>query len=358
MATATTQGADNELNSGEFAADEFYRRLTDTDAQEPSEEEGEQEEDNDDSEETEDTSDESPEDSEETEEEDTEDTEETESDDTETEDEEEEVSQKDTKGKKPTVIESDDAIVKLKVDGEVVEAKIKDLKRLYGQEASLTRKSQEVAAIKQRAEENGSKYVAGLENLLNRAKEQAAPYANINFLALTKDPNVSSEELAALSDAAQKAFDNVRYLESELDGVVKQANEQRQQQLMVAAKEAIKVLSDPKTGIPGWNEQLYNDIRRFAVAEGMNEQVVNEMVDPSAFKILHMAMQYQKGKQAVNKTKKVDKTPKKIIKGTPDEAIKKNRAEPKADAMKRLYKSGHVDDATEAFLSRWEKQQL
>jgi hypothetical protein len=77
------------------------------------------------------------------------------------------------------------------------------------------------------------------------------------------------------------------------------------------------------------------------------------MVDATAFKILHKAMQYEKGKQAVTKTKKVDKTPKKIIKGTPDEAIKKTRAEPKQDAMKRLHKSGHVDDAADAFLSRW-----
>ena len=123
---------------------------------------------------------------------------------------------------------------------------------------------------------------------------------------------------------------------------------------MVAAKEAIKVLTDPKTGIPGWNEQLYNDIRRFAVDSGMNEQVVNDMVDPTAFKILHMAMQYQKGKTAVTKTKKVDKTPKRIIKGTPDETIKKSKTSQKTDAFKRARDTGHVDDAAEAFLSRWE----
>ena len=354
MNTAIPTDAAPELNSGEESTDAFYRRLTETDASEPSEDEGETEEDTDTEEETEEDSEETPEDTEDTEDGEVEDEEETEEEDTE-DDQEKKAQKKDTKGKKPTVIETDDAVVKLKVDGQEVEASIKDLKRLYGQEASLTRKSQEVAQIKQRAEESGAKYVAGLESLLERAKEQAAPYANINFLALTKDPNVSSEELAALSDAANKAFDNVRYLESELDGVVKTANEQRQQQLMVAAKEAIKVLSDPKTGIPGWNEQLYNDIRRFAVDSGMNEQIVNEMVDPTAFKILHMAMQYQKGKQAVSKTKKVDKTPKKIIKGTPDEAIKKTKVEPKRAAMKKLYQTGHIDDAADAFLARWEK---
>ena len=353
MATAINNDAELELDGSDLAADEFLRHLTKKDAEEPSnkEEEGDTaSEPEEDEQSDEDNSEETPE-----EEESEEDTEEEETeDDNEEEDQEETEDTTDKKAKKPTVIESEDALVKIKVDGQEVTASIKDLKRLYGQEASLTRKSQEAAQIKQKAEESGARYVAGLESLLNRAKEQAAPYANINFLALTKDPNVSSEELSALSDAANKAFDNVRYLESELDGVVKTANEQRQQQLMVAAKEAIKVLTDPKTGIPGWNEQLYNDIRRFAVDSGMNEQVVNEMVDPTAFKILHMAMQYQKGKTAVTKTKKVDKTPKRIIKGTPDETIKKSKTSQKTDAFKRARETGHVDDAAEAFLSRWE----
>lgn len=348
MATAINNDAELELDGSDLAADNFLRHLTKKDASEPSDKEEEGEDTEEDATETEEEAEE--ETSEETPEEDTEeDSEETEEDtDEETED------TTDSKAKKPTVIESEDALVKIKVDGQEVTASIKDLKRLYGQEASLTRKSQEAAQIKQRAEESGTKYVAGLENLLKRAQEQATPYANINFLALTKDPNVSSEELSALSDAAQKAFDNVRYLETELDGVIKTANEQRQQQLMVAAKESIKVLTDPKTGIPGWNEQLYNDIRRFAVDSGMNEHVVNDMVDPTAFKILHMAMQYQKGKTAVTKTKKVDKTPKRIIKGTPDETIKKSKTSQKTDAFKRAAQTGHVDDAAEAFLSRWE----
>lgn len=352
MATAINNDAELELDGSDLAADEFLRHLTKKDAEEPSEKDEEGEDTEEDATETEEETTEE-EDSDESPEEDTEeDSEETEEDDSEDTEEAEETT--DTKAKKPTVIESEDALVKIKVDGQEVTASIKDLKRLYGQEASLTRKSQEAAQIKQKAEESGARYVAGLESLLERAKEQAAPYANINFLALTKDPNVSSEELAALSDAANKAFDNVRYLETELDGVIKTANEQRQQQLMVAAKEAIKVLTDPKTGIPGWNEQLYNDIRRFAVDSGMNEQVVNEMVDPTAFKILHMAMQYQKGKTAVTKTKKVDKTPKRIIKGTPDETIKKSKTSQKTDAFKRARETGHVDDAAEAFLSRWE----
>jgi len=339
--------AANELDGTDTGADEFFKRMVqdaEKPSDEPDEEEEEEQSETDDTEEPEEDSEETPEDEEEPE-----DTE-GEEDDTEEPDETEEADEK----PKKVVEASEDAVVKIKIDGQEVTATVKDLKRLYGQEASLTRKSQEAAEVKKRADEAATRHVTGLEKLLERAKEQAAPYANINFLALTKDPNVSSEELSALSDAANRAFDNVRYLETELDGVVKAAQEQRQQQMMQMAREAIKTLTDPKTGIPGWNEQMYNDIRKFAVSTGMNEQIVNEMVDPVAFKILHMAMQYQKGKTAVTKTKKIDKTPKRIIKGTPDEVVKSAKADPKRAMMKKLQQSGSVDDAADAFLAQWE----
>lgn len=337
--------AEKELDGSDTGADDFFRRLV-SDAEQPSEDD-EEENTSEETETPEETDDEPSEPEEETPEED--EPESDKQDDEEEPEEDDEDSEKDDKKS----YASDETFVKIKVDGKEVEASVKDLKRLYGQEASLTRKSQEAAEIKKKADEAVVKHVTGLEKLLERAKEQAAPYANINFLALTKDPNVSSEELSALSDAATRAFENVRYLEQELDGVFKATQAERQQQMMVQAKEAIKILTDPKTGIPGWNEQMYNDIRKFAVDVGMNEQVVNEMVDPTAFKILHMAMQYQKGKSALNKTKKVDKTPKRIIKGTPEETVKRAKANPKQEVYKRLKETGSVDDAADAFMARW-----
>ena len=49
-------------------------------------------------------------------------------------------------------IAGDTAKVKVTVDGEEKTVSVKDLKRLFGQEASLTRKSQEVAAKRKEAE--------------------------------------------------------------------------------------------------------------------------------------------------------------------------------------------------------------
>jgi hypothetical protein len=256
-----------------------------------------------------------------------------------------------------TVIDSEDAVVKIKVDGQEVEASIKDLKRLYGQEAALTRKSQETAELRKKAEETGAKHVAGLEVLLNNARKQAEPYANLNFLALAKDPTITQEELTALSEAAQTAFEQVRFLETELDGVVQYHQQGRRQQLMAQARETHKLLSDPEKGLPGWGEPLYNEIRTFATEQGLPKDVVDDIVDPVGIRILHMAMQYAKGAKAVTSTKgpkKIDKSPKKIVKGETTETVKKAKGHVKDDAFKRLSKTGSTDDAAEAFLARWQ----
>jgi hypothetical protein len=329
---------------GESIEDLFERRLlADAPKKKPSENEtGEQENEAPEDEDAKDeTSDESPEDEDEADESD-EDTK-----DDESEDDDEEAD----KPKKTTTIDSDDAVVKVKVGEEEHEVPVKDLKRLWGQEAALTRKSQEAAEVKRQAEQTGTKYVAGLEGLLTRAREAAKPYEQINFLALSKDPSVTAEELTALMAQAQSAHENVKYLESELNGVVQHVEQARQTNLKAQATECLKVLTDPKTGIEGWNGQMYNDLRSFAVNSGLPGNLVNELVDPVVFKLLHKAWLFDKGQKATTKTTKIDKTPKKIMKGTVENQIVK-RAPKQEKAFAKLQRTGDIEDAENAFLAR------
>ena len=249
---------------------------------------------------------------------------------------------------RPKRVLDDNTVVKIKVNGEEVEASVKDLKRLYGQEAALTQKSQAVSAKLKEAEETGAKYVAALGNLLNRAKERAEPYAKIDWLVASK--NLTDEELVALRAEAQKTYDDVNFFQQELDGFMQQAQTQRQALLVEQAKEAVQVL---KRDIPGWNEKVYDEIRTFAINTGLDREVVNNLVDPAAIKMLHMAMLYNKGKQAV--TTKKNKSPKKLVKSTTSAETTKKVISNKGadDASSRLRKTGSIEDATEAFLARW-----
>ncbi len=260
---------------------------------------------------------------------------------------------KTTPKSKKVILEPDaEAYVKHKVDGKEIEIKVSDLTRLYGQEASLTRKSQEAAELRKQSEESVLKYATGLESMLQRAQARWEPYSKINWLALTKDPNVSQEDLAALHKEAQTVWDDVQYLQTSLDSTVQEVQKARQADLMKQGQEAWKVLSNPETGIKGWSDKMYQDLTEYAVSEGLSKDIVGQLVDPAAFKLLHKAMLYSKGQKATKQVKGVDKTPKRIIKETPEPAKQSITKGTKGttEARERLKRTGHVDDATDAFL--------
>lgn len=313
--------------------------VKDEDATEPSDQSTDEDTEEQDTEEEPETD----EDAEEPSDEDEEETEETDEDEEDTEDDDE----SDDKPKKTL---DDDAVVKVKVGEEELDVSVKELKRLYGQEAALTRKSQAVAAKTKEVEETGAKYMASLAGLLDRARQRAEPFTKVDFLVATKE--LSSEELKALRDEAQRHFDDVRFLEQEIDSFMGNVQKQRQESLMEQAKECVTVL---KKEIPGWNEKLYDDLRSFAVTQGFDREVINNLVDPVAFKLLHQAYLYNKGQKAV--TTKKNKAPKKVIKTTTAPSVTKEVVGKKEvnKALDRVRQTGSVDDATAAFLAKWQK---
>lgn len=253
----------------------------------------------------------------------------------------------------------DEVFVKVKVGDEELEVPVKDLKRLHGQEAALTRKSQEVAAERKKVDAEAQKYAAGLDALMQRAVAKANEFRKVNFLALTKDPNVTAEQISVLQDEARKAFEEETFLQRELGNFVTAAQQQQTQQLAVRAQETVKTLSDESSPlyIEGWNQKTYNDLLTFAKAQGLDADIANNLVDAPALKLLHMAMMYQKGASKVVTTKKTNKTPKKIVKTSnspaqPDQNA--TTAKKQQKAMKALRNKGSIENAADAFLAGWE----
>lgn len=242
--------------------------------------------------------------------------------------------------------------VKVKVGEEEHEVAVKDLKRLFGQEATLTKKSMEVAERIKAAEATQAKSLAALDVLVKRAQEAANPYRNINWAVLMKDPNVSAEDLGALQEAAKAAFDNEQFLTGQLDNYMREVQQQQAATQQQAAQACIKALTDEKspTYIKGWDQKLYNDLRSFAVSVGANKQMVDALVDPAAFKLIHMAMQYHKGAQKVV-TQKVNKAPKKIVKASTTSAPPSkdtSKAIDRSKAVAKMKKAGGNAESTEA----------
>ena len=245
---------------------------------------------------------------------------------------------------------SDDTLIELMVDGESKQASIKDLKRLYGQEASLTRKSQEVAAQRKQAEENIGKTDAIMQKLVQQAEERYKPYSEVDMLLASK--SMDDADFAQLRKEAQDAADNLKFVKEEADAFYQDIQNQRQQQMQEAASNAVKVLQEQ---IPDWNNQLYDDIRAYAVGQGLSQAEVDNYVDPVVISILHKARLFDQAKQVTTTKKK--RVAKKVLKSkkapATDTQVKAKRMK---DAKAKLRERGNdIDDIADILLSRWEQ---
>jgi hypothetical protein len=83
------------------------------------------------------------------------------------------------------------------------------------------------------------------------------------------------------------------------------------------AAQATVCVDTLKQDIPGWNDAVYQDLMDYAVENGAVEGEITKCVDPSIFKLLHKARQFDKGKQVMKaKVKRSVRSPKKVVKST------------------------------------------
>ena len=245
----------------------------------------------------------------------------------------------------------DDAEVEILVDGETHRASVASLKRLYGIESSLTRKSQAVAQQRKDAEAALQKSDAVLQAMLQKAEERYKPYSEVDMLVASK--TMDDADFAALRKEAQLAHDDVRFLREEADNFYGEIRSQQEAAQKEAAREAVKVLQET---IPEWSNEMYNDIRGYAIAQGLPEDQVNNYVDPIVIQILNKARLYDQGKRVATVKKKAA-TKKKVLrsqKAPPDAATRKRASVEKAQNNLRTNRGGDLEDIASVLMARWE----
>lgn len=266
------------------------------------------------------------------------------------EDKEDESKGDDAKTKKK-YLEDEETYIKVKVGEEEHEVPVKDLRRLFGQEAALTKKSQAVAAAQQKADNETAKALASLDVLLKRAQQRSQPFRELDFMKVAKE--LDDESLKVLRNEAQRAFEEETFLQNELGNFMQAVQQQQQQTRTATAKETIKSLSDQASPhyIEGWSQKTYDDLRAFAINEGVDAGLVNNVIEAPIIKLMHMAMQFKKGQSKVVTTK-TKKAPTKIVKTSNSPVAVKSDANLKKKADAKLARTGKQDDAVDAFLAR------
>jgi hypothetical protein len=240
---------------------------------------------------------------------------------------------------------TDDDEVKVRVGDEDHVVKVKDLKRLFGQEAALTKKSQALAAERKAAIETAQVNAHALERLFSKSAEKLQKYQGIDWAMAAKE--LDQESYTALREEAQSAFNEHQFFVQEVQGFQSKQQEMIQQTLRAQAKVANEILSD---AIPEWGDRLYGEVRGYAIGLGMDADVVNNLTDPAAIQIIHKAMLYDQAHKTVAEkvTKAKAKTPKKVLKAGSRMAPSKKKV-----AMQKFQSTGSDDDAVAALLERW-----
>ena len=244
----------------------------------------------------------------------------------------------------------DDDVVEITVDGKVVQHSVGSLKRLAGQEASLTRKSQETASKRKEADDAINKNQTVFQSMLAKAEEKYKPYSEVDMLLASK--TMEADDFALLRKEAQDAGNELKFLQEEADKFYQDVQAQNQKAMQDAAKQAVEVLQND---IPEWSDELYNDIRAYAIEQGMDEATVNTVVDPIAIKIMHKARLFDQGKQVAT-VKKKTAAKKKVLRSTKapegERAVKARRM--KKAQEKLSMRGSDTEDIAELLLSRWE----
>ena len=256
-------------------------------------------------------------------------------------------------------VASDDTVVELKVNGETKQVSVKDLKRLAGQEASLTRKSQDLADQRKIAEEDFVRTTASYNKLLDRAKERLKPYSDMDMMIA--QTQMDNETFAQLRQDAKQAEEDVKFLEEESNALLNDMQAKRQSAVQAAAKDCIRVLEDT---MPDWGNEMYNDIRTYAVKNGLPQNEVDQYTDPNVIMLINKARLYDESKATAQskkaKAKVIKKTKKtKVLsskKSPPTKTqIKKANAEKAQQKLRNNPKyGGGMDDIADALMARWE----
>ena len=247
----------------------------------------------------------------------------------------------------PAAATEDDPEFDIKVGEETRKAKLSDLKRLYGQEAALTQKSQIVAELRAKAEHDASRATLALTNQTQRAQAEWAKYADLDFLALST--RMDPEDFTALRAEAKAALDNVNFFTTELDGLQKATAERHATTVRERAAATVAELSDPAKGIKGWGQPLYEDVMNYAVQQGMPPEAARSIIEAPALRLLHKAMMFDRAqaKAPAAVTKVVAKPTVTLKPGGAKEAANTDSFQSALKSMRD--RGGNLDATADAF---------
>jgi hypothetical protein len=244
---------------------------------------------------------------------------------------------------------ADDRLIAVKVGEQVHKVAAKDLKALFEQREGLTAQSRAVTEANTLAAQRTEHAQKVVKAALEKAEARFKPYAELDFLVLSK--RLDEQTLKDLRDEARAAHAEVETLRQMAGQTEAAVTETRQVVDREKAQSAVRTLQAdfPKEFGEEWSDKVYGEVMEFAEAQGLKG--AKSLVDPAAIKLIRMAQLFQRGKTVAEKAlKPATNQPRKPLRaGAADSQVAKAVGLDKT--LARLRRTGSADDAEAAFLA-------
>ena len=217
------------------------------------------------------------------------------------------------------------------------EVKLAQLVQGFKDATVLENEKAEFEAVKADFETKSASVGQMMEMALLESQQAVDSYADYDWSKVSKeDPAEYAEH--------REYYEHHRRRVKE---VTKAFNDVKEQEATAAKAVEVKKIQEANTvlarDIPGWGQDMYNDLCNYALEAGFDKDYILESVSPAFFKMLHKNMAVEKGvKKVIAKVKKVG-APKKVIKSNTSKPKVSKEAEREAQ-IKRAMKSGNPAD--------------
>lgn len=258
-----------------------------------------------------------------------------------------------------------EAKVAIKIDGADTEVSFNDLIKGYSTEQSLSKKGRELGDARKNFEEDYNNKLAEVQSmstasvavLYKSEQEHAKEFHDFEKKIDEARKDGNSYDLTDLKDKREQKQKEYWEARRTRESLQKTVAEKSQEQMTKAWNDQLNVFNESiPTLIPGFNETVAKDIRAFALKEGINEQVLDTIIDPAIVKFVN---DYRILKQGVSKGSAKRKA-------APTKKIPTRKAKPvqqkQIDAAQALRKRALSNDSSkedqDAFLKSYAERSL
>ena len=276
----------------------------------------------------------------------------------------------DTSTQEPDVYTADDldleARVTVKVDGEEMDVSFADLIKGYQTDAHLSKKGRELSEAQQAVEAEREQRLEALNQMgegvhvMLTQQEQyfAKQYHDIEAKIQKARDDGDTFEVNELKDKREQVQKNYHTAKQRREGIMAEIAKQNQARQEEQWNAQLQYFTEtiPEL-IPDFNEEVAGSIRQFAIDEGINPDVLDQITDPVIVKFVD---DYRRLKQGVSKgTAKRKAVPaKKSVPSKKPTSAQKKKADAEKMRKARAFKQDASKDDQDAWLRDFASKSL